>query len=63
MLLALLGRGHVRYSWRGALGVIILMEVLICHPQIKGKGHDLSACIDGTQWAAGRMLSSCYLSI
>lgn len=34
-------------------GVIMLMEVLIYDPQIKGKGHDLSACIDGTQWAAG----------
>ena len=60
---SVLGRWRVRFSWRGALGVIILMEVLICHPQIKGKGHDLSACIDGTQWVAGHTLSSCCLSI
>ena len=26
-------------------------------------GMDLSACIDGTHWAAGHTLSSCYLSI
>ena len=40
--------------------IIIIMEVLICHPQITGEGHDLSAHIDGTRWVAGHTIVTVY---